>query len=191
MGQAQGALISSVEKDGPADKAGVRFGDVVLKFNGKAIVTSGDLPKMVRTARPGSKAVIEVWRNGTTKELSLTVGEMHEDAKAASVPRVGKSPAVEAAPLVRLGISVIELTAEQKQQLRVNGGLVVEEVKNSAARQAGLQRGDVILAIGNIEIVSLAQFNHVLKQAPTGKNVALLVRRGDGASYLAIKLDEK
>ena len=191
MGQAQGALISSVEKDGPADKAGVRFGDVVLKFNGKAVVTSGDLPKMVRTARPGSKAVIEVWRNGTTKELSLTVGEMHEDAKAASVPRVGKSPAVEAAPLVRLGISVIELTAEQKQQLRVNGGLVVEEVKNSAARQAGLQRGDVILAIGNIEIVSLAQFNHVLKQAPTGKNVALLVRRGDGASYLAIKLDEK
>jgi serine protease Do len=188
--KAQGALISSVEKDGPADKAGVRFGDVVLKFNGKVIATSSDLPRLVRSARPGSKVALEIWRSGAVRELTMVVGEMPEDNRQAG-QRSGRLPAAESTPLPRLGISVSELNMEQKQQLRVNGGLVVEEVKSVAARQAGLQRGDVVLAIGNIEIVSLAQFGNVLKQAPVGKNVALLIRRGDSASYLAIKLDDK
>jgi serine protease Do len=190
LGKAQGALISSVEKDGPADKAGIRFGDVVLKFNGKVVATAGDLPRMVRNSRPGSQAKVEVWRNGTVRELNLTVGEMPNDNEAEVAPRGGKLPSGEASYLPRLGISVSERSSEQKSP-RVSGGLVVEEVRGSVARQAGLQRGDVILAIGNIEINNLAQFNSVLKQVPTGKNVALLVRRGDGASYVAIKLDEK
>ncbi|WP_035384859.1 DegQ family serine endoprotease [Ferriphaselus sp. R-1] len=190
LGKAQGALISSVEKDGPADKAGIRFGDVVLKFNGKVVATAGDLPRMVRNARPGSQASVEVWRSGAVRELKLTVGEMPNDNEAEAAPRGGKSPTAEANYLPRLGISVSERSAEQKTP-RVSGGLVVEEVRGSVARQAGLQRGDVILAIGNIEIVSLAQFNSVLKQVPNGRNVALLVRRGEGASYVAIKLDER
>ncbi|HEX5336876.1 MAG TPA: PDZ domain-containing protein, partial [Gallionella sp.] len=91
----------------------------------------------------------------------------------------------------RLGIAVSELTREQLQELQVAGGLVVDDVKGGAARAAGLQPGDVLLAIGNIQIRSLKQFDEILKQVPKGRNVALLVRRGDNASYVAIKLDEK
>lgn len=187
----QGALISSVEKEGPADKAGVRFGDVVLKFNGREVAVSSDLPRMVRSTRPGSKVELEVWRNGAPKLLTLVIGEMPEENRQ-SIQRNNRPTApAEIVALPRLGISVSELSAEQRQALRGSNGLVIEEVKSSAARQAGLQRGDLILAIGNIEVTSLAQFGNVLKQAPMGKNVALLVRRGDNASYVAIKLDDK
>ena len=82
-------------------------------------------------------------------------------------------------------------SAEQLQELQVSGGLLVEDVKGSAARAAGLRQGDVLLSVGNVQILSLAQFNEILKQAPKGRNVALLVRRGDSAMYVAIKLDEK
>jgi serine protease Do len=77
------------------------------------------------------------------------------------------------------------------QELEVNGGLLIEDVKGTTARAAGLQPGDVLLAIGNMPIRSLNQFNELLKQVPKGRNVALLVRRGDAATYVAIKLDEK
>ncbi|MBI5918290.1 MAG: DegQ family serine endoprotease [Nitrosomonadales bacterium] len=184
----EGALISTVEKGGPADKAGIRFGDVVLKFNGKPIVSSRDLPRLVAATHPDSKVSVEVWRSGAVKVLSMTVGAMPDD-KQALTPAA--KPTTESATLTRLGISVVELTAEQKQQLQVNGGLLIDEVKGSAARAAELQRGDIILALGNLEIVTLAQLNEVLKQVPKGRNVALLVRRGNSAFYVPIKLDEK
>ena len=91
----------------------------------------------------------------------------------------------------RLGISVSELSQEQLQELQISGGLLVQAVKGSAARAAGLQKGDVLLAIGNVEIRSLAQFTEFIKHVPKGRNIALLVRREDNISYVAIKLDEK
>ncbi len=91
----------------------------------------------------------------------------------------------------RLGIAVSELTADQREELQVSGGLLVEDVKGSSARSAGLRPGDVLLSIGNVPLRSLAQLNDMLKQVPNGRNVALLVRRGDNATYIAIKLDEK
>jgi serine protease Do len=93
--------------------------------------------------------------------------------------------------IARLGIALSELSADQRQELQINGGLLVEDVKGSAARAAGLRPGDVLLSIGNVPIRSLAQLNEMLKQVPNGRNVALLVRRGDNATYIAIKLDEK
>jgi serine protease Do len=88
-------------------------------------------------------------------------------------------------------MALSELSAEQLAELRLGGGLLVDEVKGSAARAVGLQRGDVLLAIGNIPLRSLNQLNEIVKQVPKGRNVALLVRRGESASYVAIKLDEK
>ncbi|TAJ76522.1 MAG: DegQ family serine endoprotease [Gallionellaceae bacterium] len=186
-----GALISNVEKGGPADKAGIQASDVILKFDGKVVTASHDLPRIVAATHPGSKVAVQLWRKGETREVTLIVGEIADDSRIAQ--RSGKNggnaaPATESSE--RLGLTLSELTGEQKAELQVDGGLLVEDAKGVAAR-SDLHRGDVILAIGNLAIRSLEQFNEVLKQIPKGRNVALLVRRGDVTSYLAIKLDEK
>lgn len=184
-----GALISSVEKNGPADKAGIEASDVIIRFDGKPVNGSGDLPRMVAATKPGSKVVVELWRKGGYKQVTVEIAELPEEGRVA---RAAKKLADEVAEAIsRLGIAVSELGKEQLQELEINGGLVVEEVNGSAARAAGLQQGDVLLAIGNIPIRSLKQFNEILKRVPKGKNVALLVRRGDAASYVAIRLDAK
>ena len=184
-----GALISSVEKNGPADKAGIEASDVILKFDGKPVVSSGDLPRLVASVRPGKKVSVELWRKGESRQVAVEVAEMAEGGKSAHLTE--KQADAVAMQLARLGISVSELGKEQLQELRIGGGLLVEEVKGQAARSAGLQHGDVLLAIGNIPVRSAKQVNEILKQVGRGRNVALLVRRGDSASYVAIKLDDK
>ena len=184
-----GALISSVEKNGPADKAGIEASDVILKFDGKPVNSSSDLPRMVAATKPGSKVAVELWRKGGSRQITVEIAEMPENGKLARAAKKLADDVGEA--ISRLGIAVSELSKEQLQELQIGGGLLVEEIKGPAARAAGLQHGDVLLAIGNIPIRSLSQFNEILKQAPRGKNVALLVRRDDAASYVAIRLDEK
>jgi serine protease Do len=182
-----GALISGVEKAGPADKAGVRPSDVILKFDGKAITRSADLPRIVAATKPGNKVAVQLWRKGATLEVNLVVGEIQDNTEKI---RIGEGKEDQAQSVSRLGLALKELNEEQKTELQVESGLLVEEVKGAAARSE-LQRGDVILAIGNIELRSVEQFNEVLKQVPPGRNVALLVRRSDGTVYVPIRLDEK
>jgi len=185
LGKASGALVSNVEKGGAADKAGIQVSDVILKFDGKTVATSSDLPRIVAATHPGSKVSVQLWRRGDSKEVSMTVGEMSDDkqlAQQGSGEATGEN-------ITRLGLVLGELSADQKNELQLKGGLIVEEVKGAAAHE--LQRGDVILAIGNTEISSLEQFNEALKQIPKGRNVALLVKREDITSYIALKLDEK
>ena len=189
LSKPNGALISSVEKSGPADKAGIEASDVILKFDGKPVNSSSDLPRIVAATKPGSKALVELWRKGESKQVTVTVAEMPEQGNLARA--AGKSGDDVGEKISRLGIAVNELTGEQLQELQVSGGLLVEDVKGSAARAAGLQQGDVLLAVGNVQIRSLTQFKEILKHVPKGRNVALLVRRGENASYVAIKLDEK
>ena len=185
LGKASGALVSSVEKGGAADKAGIQVSDVILKFDGKTVAASADLPRIVAATHPGSKVAVQLWRRGESKEISLTVGEMPDEKQVA---QQGAAPAA-GEHVARLGLVLDELSAQQKNELQVKGGLVVEDVKGVAMRE--LRRGDIILAIGNVEIQSLEQFNEALKQVPKGRNVALLVRREDVTSYIALKLDEK
>lgn len=181
-----GALISAVEKGGPAEKAGIQASDVILKFDGKVVRESRDLPRIVAATKPGSKVTVQLWRKGATKEVTLTVAEMADDGRIAHTSQSGPS----GEQIARLGLSVVELTEEQKKQLDIENGLLIEDVKSVNARN-DLQRGDIILALGNTPIVSIEQLNSVLKSIPKGRNVALLIRRGDTASYTAIKLDEK
>lgn len=189
LSKPNGALISSVEKNAPADKAGIEASDVILKFDGKDVNSSSDLPRLVAAIKPGSKVTVELWRKGESKKVTVEVGEMKEDSMQARASE--KQDESTGETVARLGISVSELSKDQQQELQINGGLLVEDVKGSSARAAGLHPGDVLLAIGNVQIRSLAQFNEFIKQVPKGKNVALLVRRDDSASYVAIKLDEK
>ena len=181
-----GALISAVEKGGPADRAGIQASDVILKYDGKVVGASRDLPRMVAGTQPGSKVNVQLWRKGATKDVSLTITEMPGDGR---VMRTSKNESA-SEQIARLGIGVVELTDEQKKQLEIEGGLLIDEVRGANVRTE-LQRGDVILALGNAPVVSVEQLNGVLKTIPKGRNVALLVRRGDAASYIAIKLDDK
>jgi serine protease Do len=184
-----GALASNVEKNAPADKAGIQASDVILKFNGKPVNNSSDLPRMVAVIKPGTKVPVQLWRKGESRQVTVEVAEMPEEAKLAQSP---KNPSDKAAEMIsRLGIAVSELSVEQRQELQISSGLLVEDVKGPTARAAGLHPGDVLLSLGNVPIRSLAQLNELLKQVPNGRNVAFLVRRGDSASYVAIKLDEK
>ena len=184
-----GALVSNVEKNGPADKAGIQASDVILSFDGKPVNSSSDLPRMVAVVKPGTRVPVELWRKGKSRRVTIEVAEMPEDSTPAHAAR---KPSQSSRGIIsRMGIAVSELSADQLQQLHVSGGLLVESVSGSSASAAGLQRGDVLLAIGNVQIRSLSQLNGLLKLVPRGRNVALLVRRGDNASYIAIRLDEK
>jgi serine protease Do len=187
--KAGGALISSVEKGGPAEKAGVRPSDVILKFDGKIVNSSADLPRIVAATKPGNKVSVQLWRKGSAQDISLVVGEIQEEAVVA---QKGLRSGAEGASEIetRLGLIVSELNEQQKAELQVDGGLIVEDLKGASARSQ-LQRGDVILAIGNIEVKSVVQFNEVLKKVAHGRNIALLVRRSEGTVYVSVKLDEK
>ena len=189
LAKPNGALISSVEKGGAADKAGIEVSDVILKFDGRLVNNSSDLPRMVAATKPGSTVNIELWRKGASKVVSVVIAKMPDEAKVAQSEN--KLPDDLAEMITRLGFSVSELSKEQLQELQISGGLMVQEVKSLAARSAGLQRGDVLLALGNLPIRSVKQLNEILKQIGKGRNVALLLRRANNVSYIAIKLDEK
>ncbi|MCP5269081.1 MAG: DegQ family serine endoprotease [Zoogloeaceae bacterium] len=187
LAKAQGALVSAVEKGGPAESAGIEPGDVVLRFDGKPINTSSDLPRIVAATRPGSKVPVSLWRKGAAKEIDLLVAEMPVDSKQAA--RSSKPKAVEQSAN-RLGLVVSELTADQRRALKLSGGLLIEDIRGNAAR-TDLQRGDVILAVISkgvtTELRSAEQFNRVLSQFDKHANVTLLVRRGDVQTFVTIK----
>ncbi len=184
-----GALVSNVERNAPADKAGIEASDVILKFDGKIVDSSGDLPRIVAATKPGSKVVVELWRKGAAKQVTIEVGKMPDDSTTASLADEEGGDQPQAIP--RLGILVSELDKDQQQELQTSGGLAVEKVEGNSARAAGLNPGDILLAIGSVQIESVSQLNAFLKQIPKDRNVALLVRRADNVMYVAIRLDEK
>jgi serine protease Do len=184
--KAAGALVTSVEKGSPADKAGVQVSDVIVKFDGREVGNSVDLPRIVAQTRPGSKVNMELWRNGAPKEISVTVGEMPEDKSAQRPGR--KENAKPGNMVAKLGLMLSELTAEQRRELKIAGGLLVEDVQGPALK-AGIRRGDILMAVNNQDVKSLDQLNQVLGQLDKARSVALLIKRGDGALYVPLRLD--
>ncbi len=183
--KSQGALVNSVEKGGPADKAGIEAGDVILRFDGKSIASSEDLPRVVGGTRPGSRVTAQVWRNKGARDMQVTVAELQEDPRAARGGRGQKPPA--AAPMV-YGMSLTDLTDAQKKELKIETGVMVGEVQGAAAR-AGVRKGDVVLAVNNQDVKSVEQFNQMMAQFDKGRIVALLVRRGSNSLYVPFRLD--
>ncbi len=181
----QGALVANVEKGGPADKAGLESSDIILKFDNKDVKTSTDLPRLVGAVKPGSKVNVQIWRKGATKEMAVVTGELPVD-KGPNAPPPFKRGKTE--NISKLGLTLSELTADQRKELKISAGVLVEEVKGAAAR-AGLQPGDVILAINNSEVKSIEQFNQALGKLEARKNLALLVRRGESTQYITIKVE--
>ena len=183
LSKPMGALINSVEKSGPADKAGLEASDVILKFDDKTINTSSDLPRIVGSTKPGSKVTLQIWRKGAAKDILLTVGEIPADEKIAQ--RSGKRSK---ASDNRLGMALSDFTADQRSELGIRSGILVEEVQGTSAR-AGIRRGDIILAVNNHDVKSVEQFNQLLNKFEKGRTIALLVRRGDSALYIPLRID--
>ena len=182
---AEGALVSSVEPGGPADKAGIQPGDIILKFNGIPVQVDTDLPRMVGDTRPGTKASVTVWRKGQARDLPITIAEMQAEkvAKADDVP----SPAPKAKPSNKLGVTVRDIPADQKKTLKLQtGGVLVDAVDGPAAR-VGLQKGDIIIRVGDTDIASAKQFDDVVARLDGGKSVAVLVRRGENSQFVTMR----
>jgi serine protease Do len=172
-----GALVSSVSPDGPAAKAGLEPGDVILKFADKPIAGSADLPLRVAAMTPGATAQLEVWRKGATKSIAVKVGELQPtQAAAADQPGAAQN---------RLGLTARPLTPDEQREAQVKGGLLVEEAAGPAA-SAGVQPGDVILAMNGTPVRSVAQLRGLL--AGSGKHVALLVQRDGTQLFVPVTL---
>ncbi len=185
MKKPQGALVAKEIPAGPAEQAGVQIGDVITEFNGQIIDHSADLPPMVGITPINESATIKLIRQGELRTLHFTVGALpEEDDKLAST----KSPSSKS-PANQLGIAVSDLTGEQRQLLQIpHNGVLVQDVGKGAAREAGMQRGDVILRIQNTIVRDLADFDRTVKKLPTGVSIALLVQRQGNPVFIALKL---
>ncbi len=185
LGKPHGAQVIGVEPGTPAERAGVEAGDIITKFDGKPIEKSSDLPRLVGGTKPGSKAVLTVFRRGASKELTVTIAEIESDKPARkSSEKDGKPKA--AGSSQALGLTVSELSDAQRKELKIKGGVRIESATEAAAR-AGLREGDVIVAVANVEVDSVKAFESVVGKLDKAKPVVVLVRRGEMAQYAVIR----
>ncbi len=181
----QGALVTGVEVGAPADKAGVEAGDIITRFAGKAVDKLSDLPRMVGDTKPGTRSSLTVFRRGKTLELNVDVGEIDSDKSEAVASAPDAKPKASAAAQ-KLGLVVSNLLDTKRKELKIKGGVRVDAVTDAAAR-AGLLEGDVILAVANIEVTNLKEFESAVAAADKTKPINVLYRRGDWAQYVLIR----
>lgn len=178
MAKPQGALVSSVDASGPAAKAGLQPGDVILAVNGQAVNDSSDLPAIIAAIQPGNHASVQIWRDKAARSVDVTIGSLG-DAK----PALAQNAPAQGAG--RLGVTVRPLTPQEKNSASLTQGLVVERAGGAAA-SAGIQPGDVILAVNGHPVASVQQFTQMVTQA--GKNLALLIDRDGSQIFVAVDL---
>jgi serine protease Do len=185
LGKPIGALVRGVEAGSPAEKAGVEAGDIITKFEGKAVDKSSDLPRMVGGTKPGTHSTLTVFRRGSYKELSVTIAEVEADKqikKAADKDVKPKASAVGQS----FGLAVSELSETVKKDLKLKGGVHVEAATDAAAR-AGIREGDVIVTIANTEISNLKDFEAAVAKLDRSKAVAIVIRRSEMAQIVVVR----
>jgi len=178
----QGALVSTVEPGGPAEKAGLKAGDVILGYNGKPVNDADELPRVVAATKPGTTATMEVWRDGKRQRLQVTTSELKQEptrTARATPPKKEKSE-----QSARLGVTVSELPPEQRKQLGVEYALVVEQVEKPGLP---LRAGDVIVAVNSQRFSSIAEFEKLIA-SQQGQTAALLVRRGEASVFVPVEV---
>jgi serine protease Do len=185
LGKPMGALVQGVESGGPAEKAGIEPGDIIVKVNGKAVDKSGDLPRIIGNTEPGSKAALQLFRRGATRDVQVTVAEFEADRptrRAQAEPNNNTPQPSKTA----LGLAVSELTEAQKRELKIKNGVRVESVEGAAAR-AGIREGDVVLALDNTEVADVKQFLAIAGKVEKSRAVSVMVKRGEFVNYLVIR----
>lgn len=188
LGKAQGALVRGVEAGSPGEKAGIEPGDIITKFDGRPIEKPSDLPRLVGNTKPGTKSLITVFRRGASRDLNVTIAEI-EPEKPALRSSDRDEPASKPSASVAaksFGLAVSDLTEAQKKELKLKGGVKIDVASDAAAR-AGLNEGDIVLAVNNVEVASVKEFEGVLAKADKSKPVSVLFRRGDWAQYALIR----
>jgi serine protease Do len=186
LGQPRGALVQSVEKDGPADRGGVEAGDIIVKVDGRNIEKSGDLPRIIGGTKPGSRSTLQVFRRGNSRDLTVTVAEFEPDRSSRKPTAATEPSRPDQTAKTVLGVTVVDLSETQRRDLRVRGGVRVEAVEGPAAR-AGLREGDVILSVDNTDVTDAKQFASLAAKVERSRAVSVLVRRGEWVNYMVIR----
>ena len=190
LAKASGALVNSVEKGGPADKAGVEQGDIIVKADGRNVSSSAELPRIITAVKPGTRIVLQVWHKGAIKDVNVTVAELKEDEGARPVRKPPPGKDKEKAKPNRMGLVLSDLSEEQKKELEIKNGVGVEEISGTA--RGDIQPGDIILALisrgTTVEAKSAEQLNAQIAKAEKGSSVTLLLKRGERQFYSTIKL---
>jgi serine protease Do len=190
----RGALVGGVEEDGPASKAGLRQGDIILSANGRVIERSEELPTIIGAIRPGTEVTLEIWRDRAKRTVKMRVAEL--EPPGPTVADTGKPEQTSSAD--RLGLVVRDLTAEERSRGSRDssaddqrgarsplpeGVLVVRA--QGVARDAGVQRGDFILNVNGRSVKTTKEFRDAVEKA--GKAVALLVQRGNSQIFIPVR----
>jgi len=184
MDRPYGALVAKVIKDSPAEKAGLKIGDVIVKFDGHEIETSGELPPVVGITAIDEKVKVKIFRDKRKKTIKVVVGLLVNKAGVAVIDEPEKLSN-------KLGLLVKELTEMQRERLEITEyGVIVQEVKQGSAFDAGIQQGDVILRIQNNVVRGKADFDKIVKKLPTGQSIAILIQRRGSPVFLALKVDK-
>jgi serine protease Do len=185
MSKPQGALVAKVLPDSPAERANMQVGDIVVSFNGRNIEQSSSLPPVVGRTPVGKKVPVKVIRDGRKQTLWITLGELPE-----KLEKIAKDESSKTTSDNRLGIQVADLTKQQREELELEGGVLVEQVGQGVAGGAGIREGDIILRIEGKLIEDVDQFEELVSDLPAGKPVPILVQRRGGPIFLALKLPE-
>jgi serine protease Do len=190
LSRAAGAFVTQVEKGGPADRAGVEAGDVILRFDGKPVNASGDLPRLVGSTRPGTRAPLQVWRKGSARDLVVVVGEL-PDERLTQRDRSRGNNRRDDQPVNRLGLVMSELPAEQRSRLGLTGGLVVEEVRGTI--RGDVRQGDIVLTVTargvTTELKTVEQMTRLLAGFDKSTVLTLQIRRGEASVFSSLRLE--
>lgn len=182
----RGALVAQVVPGSPAAAADIRVGDVILRFNGQDVFTSGDLPPLVGIAKVGDRARVEVLRTGKRMILTVLIAELPEESHSG----IGL-PLPEEIAANAIGLVLADLTPEQRDRFELaEGGVLIEDVEPGPAQNAGMRPGDVILAFAGVDVRDLAHFRELLAAAQPARPVAVLVQRGAGRMFYPLRIPD-
>lgn len=186
MDYPHGALIAKVLADGPAEKSGLEVGDIVVKFNGKEVSFSSDLPPLVGSTPVNSMVPVEIIRRSKYKTIQVKISELPTDDEVVAKNGIDKAEPDSNS----LNVIAKDLSKEQKEEFEIDHGVLVEDIHAGPAQKAGIRQGDVILLINNIKVKNVFHFNELIKGLPKGRSIPVLIQRQGGPIFLALKIDE-